>query len=158
MPLNVIDYMIYLHQERYRAIILHAPPDMGMAVTQFCQKACKKSEGKYLDVLDLFIQSQELSQNIDSFSPEKFRELLIEQSKSQTLLVVDRVDFLLDTWQKYKRQDFYQLLKDQWDSYKEQMKSRLIICLQTSQEISQLHLVDSNGKSRIFLLNDFGDI
>ena len=108
---------------------------MGMAVTQFCQKACKKSGGKYLDVLDLFIQSQELSESIDSFSPEKLRELLIEQSQAQSLLVVDRVDFLLDTWQKYKRQDFYQLLKDQWDSYKDQMKSRLIVCLQTSQEI-----------------------
>ena len=72
----------------------------------FCQKVCKQANGKYLDLLEFFIQSPALSENIDSFSPEKLRGLLIEQSQGQSLLVVDRADFLLDTWRKIRTAGF----------------------------------------------------
>jgi len=111
-----------------------------------------------LDLLEFFIQSPNLSENIDSFSPEKLRELLIEQSKGQSLLVIDRVDFLLDTWRKSERQSFFRFIKNQWDSYKDGMKAKLIVVLQTSQEIELLKILDSQGQSRIFRLNDFNDI
>ncbi|BBB49218.1 hypothetical protein Pelsub_P2449 [Pelolinea submarina] len=111
-----------------------------------------------MDLLDFFIQSQNLSENIDSFSPEKLREVLIEQSKGQSLLVIDRVDFLLDTWRKSERQDFFRFINNQWDSYKDGMKAKLVIVLQTSQEIELLKFLDSQGQNRIFRLNDFNDI
>jgi hypothetical protein len=72
--------------------------------------------------------------------------------------VIDRVDFLLDTWRKSERQDFFRFIKDQWDSYKDGMKAKLIVVLQTSQEIESLKILDSQGQSRIFRLNDFNDI
>ena len=158
MPINVFGYLTHLEQERYRAVILHAVPEKGPAVTQFCQKICQRTGGKYLDLLELFIQSKTLSQTIDSFSPEKLIGLLIENSQSQSLLVVDRSDFLLDTWRKSERQDFYRLLDNQWDGFKERMKARLVICLQTSQEILVLQIRDSEGQSRICQLTDFNDI
>jgi hypothetical protein len=72
--------------------------------------------------------------------------------------VIDRVDFLLDTWRKSERQDFFRFIKNQWDSYKDGMKAKLIVVLQTSQEIESLKILDSQGQSRIFRLNDFNDI
>ena len=158
MPISVFDALVSLEQERYRAVILHAGPEISPSMTHFCQKVCKQTYGKYLDLLDFFIQSPNLSENIDSFSPEKLRELLIDQSKGQSLLVIDRVDFLLDTWRKSERQDFFRFIKNQWDSYKDGMKAKLIVVLQTSQEIESLKILDSQGQSRIFRLNDFNDI
>ena len=158
MPISVFDALIRLEQERYRAIILHDIPEKSPSLTQFCQKVCKKTNGKYLDLLEFFIQSPNLSENIDSFSPEKFRGLLIEQSKGQSFLVIDRVDFLLDTWRKSERQDFFRFINNQWDSYKDGMKAKLIVVLQSSQEIELLKILDSQGQSRIFRLNDFNDI
>jgi len=158
MPISVFDALIRLEQERYRAIILHDIPEKSPSLTQFCQKVCKQTNGKYLDLLEFFIQSPNLSENIDSYSPENLRELLIAQSKNQSLLVVDRADFLLDTWNKSERQNFYRFINNQWDSYKEGMKSTLMMVLQTSQEIEALEMVDSQKQSRIFRLDDFMDI
>lgn len=158
MPIDVFDYLKGLEQERYRAIIIHASPMMGQILTTFSKKICSHLGGKYLDLLDFFIQRPELSETIDRFDPEKFRNLLIQQSQSQSLLVVDRVDFLFDTWRRSERQDFYRLVNNQWDSYKEGMKAKLIFCLQTSQEIEALKIHDSQGKSRILNLTEFNDI
>lgn len=158
MPISVFDALVSLEQERYRAVILHAGPEISPSMTHFCQKVCKQTYGKYLDLLDFFIQSPNLSENIDSFSPEKLRELLIDQSKGQSLLVIDRVDFLLDTWRKSERQDFFRFINNQWDSYKDGMKAKLVVVFQTSQEIELLKILDSQGQSRIFQLNDFNDI
>lgn len=158
MPISVFDALVSLEQERYRAVILHAGPEISPSMTHFCQKVCKQTYGKYLDLLDFFIQSPNLSENIDSFSPEKLRELLIDQSKGQSLLVIDRVDFLLDTWRKSERQDFFRFINNQWDSYKDGMKAKLVVVFQTSQEIELLKILDSQGQSRIFRLNDFNDI
>jgi hypothetical protein len=158
MPVDVFTYLTHLEQERYRAVIFHAAPEKGPAVTQFCRKMCQQTGGKYLDLLEYFIQSKTLSQTIDSFGPEKLRALLIEQSQTCSLLVVDRADFLLDTWRKSERQDFYRLIENQWDGFKQGMKSRLVVCLQTSQEILALHITASSGQNRICQLNDFNDI
>jgi len=158
MPISVFDTINHLEQERYRAVVLHTSPDKSPSMSLFCQKICKQANGKYLDLLELFIQSPALSENIDRFSPEKLRGLLIEQSQGQSLLVVDRADFLLDTWHKSERQDFFRFIANQWDSYKEGMKAKLIVGLQTSQEIEALKILDSQGQNRIFRLHDFNDI
>ena len=158
MPISVFDTLAHLEQERYRAVILHTVPEKSPSLSQFCQKFCKQANGKYLDLLEFFIQSSALSESIDSFSPEKLRGLLIEQSQGQSLLVVDRTDFLLDTWRKSERQDFFRFINNQWDSYKDGMKAKLIVGLQTSQEIEALKILDSQSQSRIFRLTDFNDI
>ena len=65
MPINVFDYLSHLEQERYRTIILHTPPEKSPSLTQFCQKICQRTNGKYLDLLDFFILSKPLSESID---------------------------------------------------------------------------------------------
>lgn len=159
MSQDALKYLAQLEQERYRAIILHAAPEKGAAVTQFSKKICTRLGGKYIDLLDVFIQTKELREQIDRFGPEEFRKYLIEQSNGQSLVVVDRADFLLDTWRRTEKKSFFGLLdKNQWDGFKEGMKARLVICLQTSQEIEALGVTDSQGQSRVWQLSDFNDI
>ena len=159
MSQDILKYLAQLEQERYRAIILHAAPEKGAAVTQFANKICTRLGGKYIDLLDVFIQTKELREQIDRFGPEEFRKYLVEQGNGQSLLVVDRADFLLDTWRKTEKKNFFGLLdKNQWDGYKDGMKARLVICLQASQEIEALRATDSQGQSRVWQLSDFNDI
>lgn len=158
MPIDVFETLAQLGQERYRAAIIHVTPEKSPALTLFCRKLCKQAKGHYLDLLELFIQSTALSEVIDSFGPEKLKDLLVEKSRGQALLVVDRADFLLDTWRKSERQDFYRLINKQWDGYKDGMRAKLIVVLQTSQEIEATKMVDSQGQSRIFQLTDFNEI
>ena len=158
MSRDVFEYLSFLAQERYRSIVLHDKPEKSPIVTRFANKVCTHSGGKYLDLLSLFIQNTELSENIDSFSPEDFRMLMIEHSNGVSLLFIDRIDFLIDTWRRGERKDFFRMISDQWDGYKEGMNAMVVLCLHTSHEIENLHLTDSQGQSRIFQLSDFNDI
>lgn len=158
MPIDVFDYLNHLDQERYRAGVFHAPPEMGPAMTRFAQKVCAQSGCKYLDLLELFIENQELSAGIDRFSPEKFRTLLIAHSQGAKLLFVDRADFVLDTWRRNERQDFFRMIATQWDGYKDGMRAKLLVALQTSDEIETLQITDSQAQPRVLRLSDFNDI
>jgi len=158
MPSSIFTVIDTLKQERYRAALLHASPEFGPSMSGFCQTFCTQTKGKYLDLLDLFIQTPELNSTIDSFNPTKLRSLVIEHARAQSLLVVDRADFLLDTWRKSERQIFFRFVNNQWDGFKESEQAVLIFSLQTSSEIEELNLMDSRRQSRIFRLGDFNDI
>ena len=148
----------HLEQERFRAMILHAAPEKSLSITQFAKKISERTGGKYLDLLDLFIHTEELSEHIDRFNPAELRKLLIEQSKGSSLLVVDKIDFILDTWRLKERNDFYQLIRTQWDGFKDGTKAILVFCLQTSLEIEALNIRDSQENSRVLSLSAFNDI
>ena len=158
MSLDVFEYLEYLNQLRYRAVILHTAPEKGNAATRFVQTLCRRANGRYLDLLELFIREDGLRSKIDSFSPEKFRSQLIEQSKGVDLLCVDRADFLLDTWRPAERKDFYRMIANQWDGYRDDTRAKLIVVLQTSTELEQQKILDSQEQSRILRLSDFNDI
>lgn len=158
MPYDVFEYLTNLDQERYRAIIIHTRPELSALMSNFAKKVCEQTGGVYLDLLNMFIQTSHLREGIDGFSPEKFRNLIMEHSKANTLIFLDRVDFILDTWRRNERQSFFRMVADQWDGYKEGMRAKLVICLQTSHEVKNAMFYDSQQRSRIFELSDFNDI
>jgi hypothetical protein len=158
MSIDVYAYLDQIGQQRYRAVILHTSPDKSSMLTQYSRKLCEKTNGKYIDLLAWFINNPNYSHELSSFSPEKFRDFLIEQGRGISLLNIDRVDFLLDTWRKKQMNDFYRLIENQWDGYKDTMKAKLIINLQTSSELEALTILDSQGNSRIRELSEFSDI
>ena len=158
MTYDIYEFLEHMAQERYRAIIVHAAPEKGPNLTLFVKKMCNHTGGKYLDLLEQFIKSDDLKEKIDQFGVEELRKHLIEQSRDQTVLVVDNIDFLLDTWRTLERKSFYNLIKLQWDGFKEATKAVLIICLQSTPEIEAQKIFDSKEQSRILHLSDFNDI
>jgi hypothetical protein len=157
MAINILDYLKELELGRHRGVVIHTIPANSEILTQFALRVSKKGKGKYIDLLDQFIQSKMLKENIEIFRPEKMHNYFIENSKNETLLIVDRVDFLLDTWKKKDREIFYQIVLDQWDGYKEDTSSKLIICLQTSTEIYNLKNIVSRI-DHIFQLDEFREV
>ena len=158
MSLDIFAYLDHIGQQRYRALIFHTSPDKSPMLSLFSKKCCEKANGKYLDLLTWFVENPSYSDELSSFNPEKFRDFLIEQSREKTLLNIDRVDFLLDTWRKKERKDFYRFLENQWDGFKDGMKAKLIINLQTSSELESLSILDSQGNNRIRELSEFSEI
>lgn len=158
MATDIFSTITDLSQERFKTGIIHASPDLGNVMSQFCKKICNHNHGKYLDILEFFINNPSISEVVDTFNPDRLKNLLIQESKGQTLLLVDRADFLLDTWHRSERQDFFRLITNQWDGYKSGMGAVLIFALQTSHEIEAQRITDSHGQTRVFRLIDFYDI
>lgn len=158
MSVDVMKCLSQLSQERYRVMIIHIDALHSDVLTRFGQKICDKTGGKYLDLLETFIEQDELHNNIDRFRPDNLKELLKEKAKGFPLMVVDRMDFLLDTWHRHEKQAFWGLVEDQWDGFLRGMKPSLIFCMQSSDEIERLSVLDSHGRSRVHQLSDFNDL
>lgn len=158
MPLDIFTYLRSIDQGRYRSIVLHAPYQQSEMMSAFVKKVCQQSNGQYLDLLDFFISSPTLSSQVDTFSPEKFRELMVERSSNSRLLVIDKADFLFDAWRKLEKRNFFAMMKNQWDGFKQTTAAKVIIVLQTNDEIRTEANLSHQDPNRIVTLSDFNDI
>ena len=158
MGRDILKIIDSLGNERYRTLIIHAPPESGPMMSNFGQRIAEVRGGSYIDLLDYFIERQELSAQIDRFGPEKFKEMLIELSKGERILVIDRSDFLIDSWRKKQREAFMRLFQNQWDSYRKGMQVSLVFPLQSSHDINELTNRDPSISSRVMHLSELDDI
>jgi hypothetical protein len=155
MPDELGAYLAALGQERRRAVIIHSAPAQADALSQFGRRAVERLGGAYLDLLGHFRAHQELAAVVDAWGPAELGALLTEQAAGQRLLIVDRADFLLDTWRKPERQAVYRLVRTQWDGYAPATSATLVLCLQGTSELEGLSISDSHGRPRVRRLEDF---
>ena len=158
MGLNLLDYLELLGQEKFRAIILHAPPNKSPELSKLARKLLNHKNSVFLDLMEYFQHNIEVSSAIDRFGLEQLKVLLIEQSRGKDLLVIDRMDFLLDTWRKEDRLAFYRMIKQQWNSFQDSTRATLVFCLQSSLEISDLLIIDTRGRSCVLALSELNEI
>jgi hypothetical protein len=158
MGIDIHDYLTKLGQEKFRSIIIHAKPQSETPLRQYAYQIHNKIGGGYFDALEYFIADQQLASEIDRFNPDQFKALLQDKSQGHKIFIVDRADFLLDTWRKTERQAFYRMIQMQWNSFLEDMGAVLIFCLQTTDEIEALKINDSHGVSRVHRLEAFNEL
>jgi hypothetical protein len=154
MGLNLLNYLEFLGQEKFRAIILHAPPDKSPELSKYANRLLSNKGGAGLDLLAYFQENPQLASDIDRFGTEQLKTLLVEHSKGKDLLVIDRLDFLLDTWRKEERMAFYRMIKQQWNSFLENTRATLVFCLHSSPEIHELKISDTRDHSRVLALSE----
>lgn len=158
MGVDLLDYLDVLGREKFRTIILHTPPDKSLELSKFTSRLLRHKGGEAFDLLAFFQKDPTLASNIDRFGPEQFKVMLVKQSEGKELLVIDRLDFLLDTWRKEERLAFYRMVKQQWNSFLESTRATLVFCLQSSSEIHDLNITDTRGHSRVLALADLNEI
>ncbi|NLK72541.1 MAG: hypothetical protein GX285_05950 [Clostridiales bacterium] len=153
MALDFQEYIASLGKEKYRSSIVIAEPGRGK--TFFAKKAAKALGGKYLDLLEYFLNNKELVKTIDSFGPENFFQLLERETKGEHFVVVDHMDFLLDTWRDQEFERFMRGIRQQWNSFLERYRSTVCYFLQPSSRLKNIEITDSQGNSRIHKLSSF---
>lgn len=158
MGIDLLDYLELLGQEKFRAIILHAPPDKSLELSKFVSRILSHKDGADLDILAFFQADPQLASDIDRFGPEQLKALLVDMSRGKDLLVIDHLDFLLDTWRKDERLAFYRMVKQQWNSFLENTRATLVFCLQSSSEVEDLNITDTRGHSRVLALAELNEI
>lgn len=158
MGVDLLDYLNLLGQEKFRAIILHAPPAKSPELSNYANRLLSHKRGAGLDLLAYFQEDPQLASDIDRFGPEQLKGLLVESSKGKDLLVIDRLDFLMDTWRKDERLAFYRMVKQQWNSFLENTRATLVFCLQSSSEIEDLNITDTRDRSRVLALAELKEI
>ena len=142
-----------LKGQRYFSIIIHSKPDTGLS--QFAKKAAQAVGAKYVNLHELFLNNKEFSENISSYSDQDFHEFLKGEVKNYSALIIDSIDFLIDTWNKSEVESFLKLFNKQWNTFSPTYKIPLIVFIETNQYLEDLDLKFEDGKSKVYRLSQF---
>ena len=156
MNLRIEDFYNSLKDQRYLSVIIHSKPNVGLS--EFARKAAKALNGKYFDLYQYFLDNPELSDEIDSFSEESLMELFHKQAEGASLLLVDNIDFLLDTWAKTEIKSFLDRFKNQWDTWKLSSHTGLIVFMETNELLENIEIKFQDGTNKIYKLSEFSAI
>lgn len=153
MILNLEQYLQSLRSEKFRSTIIYH--NDSSVLRKFLKDSADKMNGIHLNLLEHFINNQELSDTLDSFSVTKLKSLLEKVSKGYPIVFISDIDFLLDTWGNQEKTDFVTFISKQWNSFYPVNATTLIFGVQTDHWLLQVELFDNKGNSRIRKLNDF---
>ena len=147
---NLKEFMNSLSGERHRTFIVHNGPATGKS--KYARLFAENSKGKYFDLLERFGKDTELKNRIDVFDIRDLENLLVEEAKDTNLLILDNVEFLLNTWDDSGYDLLFHLLAKNWDSFKPSYRAVLGVFLITNRNILDLELNTSKGETKVFHL------
>lgn len=150
---NFIDFYKELKDQRYYSIIIHSKPNTGLS--EFAQKAATTIGAKYINLHKLFTDNKELSDKIQSYSDQDLQEFLKSEAKNGSAILIDKIDFLLDTWNKSEMDAFLKLFNKQWDTFNPTYKVPLIVFIETNSYLEELEINFENGISKVYHLSQF---
>jgi len=148
--MNFRDFLETQKTEDRQAIILHAPAMVGK--TDFVKQLTNLGEGiHYIDFLATYIENPHPPIHLMGFTG--FRDYLLSLSYPQnySVIIVDQLDFLLNTWDKSEKEKFIQWIKFTLRS-PSVVKHTFVFVLQTDETITNAEIENSLGQSRIINL------
>jgi hypothetical protein len=140
------EYLATQGQERRRAFILHAP---AMEHKTALARRMRDLLGAYLlDLQAHFLEHPELAERVDRFRPRDLEELLLGLDVPQKVVVVDNVDFLLNTWTNKRLGEFVGMVDLRLKSPDTTDKT-FVFVVQTNPVLLRHELKNSRGQPRI---------
>jgi len=91
----------------YRVFVLFGAPISGK--TTIAKEICKELDGEYVDLLKDKLNT--MSPNLGRYSPLDFkRDINLWAKEAESLLVIDEIEALFDTWTNEKQKDLFKLV------------------------------------------------
>lgn len=144
---TLIDIQI---NERYKNFLIHGPALSGK--TQLARKISEKYQCKYISLLELLVNNKDVKDKIDIFSPSKLIKYVNEITKGDRLIIIDQIDFLINTWTDSQLRDFMVFID------KNQAESCYIFVMQTHKFLEKEDLIDlsDKGTKRVYNVVNLG--
>lgn len=102
--IDIFQFIDVQSRESFRAFFIVGRANSGKS--RFARKVAEQALGYYLNLLELFMKRSDLSEMIDSFRPEQLERLLLAMESDSDLIIVDDIDFLLNTWTDRAKEEF----------------------------------------------------
>ena len=101
--IDILQFIDVQSRESFRGFFIVGRANSGKS--RFARKVSEQAPGYYLNLLELFLKRSDLAENIDTFRPEHLERLLLEMEIA-SLIIVDDIDFLLNTWTNRTKDEF----------------------------------------------------
>jgi hypothetical protein len=152
---HLTDLIDTQRSERYRAFIVHGGAMTGK--TRIARRLAERlPDAEYHDTLQAFLAHPDMCSQIDRFRPDDLTKYLLKLDAPGQVIVVDHLDFLLNTWTRPHRQAFARWVDEGLDGFSHTDKV-FAFFIQTDPDIIsyQMRRRNKNNQTRIFALEDF---
>jgi len=144
--LNLSEYVKGQITERYRAFIIHGPAMSGK--TRLARRMRDVLGAYVLDLQAHFVADSDLCARIDRYRPRDFERLLLALQVPESLVVVDNLDFLINTWTSRHKREFVAMVDHRLHSPTVTDKT-FVFLIQTDPVIVRHELSNTRGQPRI---------
>lgn len=150
--MNFRDYLNHQKTEDCRAFIIHYPAGSGK--TQFALQLQKThSDICYLNLLEYFLENPDLPP-VSSFGFKALSGLLLGLEVHQSVVLVDNLDFLLNTWKAGEKQELLAWIRSGLRSPAVTNKTFVLI-IQDDDVLSDADFRNTYKEPRVLALNQF---
>jgi hypothetical protein len=137
--------------ERYRSLLVLA--DSARERSRQARQLAEHVAGAYLHLLDRFASQPQLAARIDRFGLDDLTDLFLNLEIDEEIVVVDAIDFLLNTWRSDQREAFVSLLLARRLDTLERGAKLFVFFALDDPYLRQFDLTNTRGESRIFDLS-----
>jgi hypothetical protein len=139
-------YLATQGRETFRACVIHAP---AMSHKTELARRIRDALGAYLlDLQTYFLEHPDLANRIDRFRPDDLEKLLLELEVPGPIVVVDNMDFLLNTWTRRHLEEFVAMVDLRLKSPGVTDKT-FVFMIQSNPAILKHQVTNTRGQPRI---------
>ena len=150
--LKLPDYVATQATESYRAFIIHGPAMSGK--TRLARRMADALGAYVLDLQAHFVAHPDLCARIDRYRPHDLEKLLLALDVPESLVVIDNMDFLINTWSPKHRRGFVAMMDKRLRSPGDTDKT-FVFLIQTDPLIVRHELSNTRGQPRILPIDAF---
>ena len=145
--MEIMQYIDTQRKERYKSFIIYGPPLFGK--TKLAKELSLKINGLYFDLLLYFTSDEALKKDIDIFGPGELKKFLCQKDNfNEKFILVDNMDFLVNTWNESQKEYFLSFVE------KDESSISYIFFMQLQSIFNKRNLVNVHGHSRIINIYD----
>lgn len=150
--LKLPDYVATQATESYRAFIIHGPAMSGK--TRLARRMADVLGAYVLDLQAHFVAQPDLCARIDRYRPRDLERMLLTLDVPASLVVVDNLDFLLNTWTPRHKREFAAMVDHRLRSPGVTDKT-FVFLIQTDPVIVRHEMTNTRGQPRILPIDAF---
>lgn len=152
-PIDMVKLLDFQTREQYRAILVLGTAGSGK--TKYAKQLANVTKAKYIDLLDVFSKNKTLSENIDLFNVIRLKKYLLDLPSDESIVIVDNIDFLLNTWTDHELSQFLVLIEKLRSI---ETKKTFCFFAQDLKILSAKQIYNSQNNSRVISLNQVAHI
>ena len=145
---DLVQLIGFQTKEQYRTILVLGLANSGK--TKFAKLLAKRIKAKYIDLLDIFLNDKRLSDTIDTFTVSTFKKYLLNLPVDEAIIIVDNIDFLLNTWSDREQGEFLNLVEKLRSN---ETQKTFCFFAQDSKKLSSKQIYNSQNYNRILTMN-----
>jgi hypothetical protein len=143
-------FLAIQRQERYKARVLHSPPEKDAARRQFIRRLVAAEQGVAVDVLAQVAANPEQAATVDLLDEGFLRQTALDAAaRGAGLVVVEEFEFLLPVWGN----DLSGLQQMITTLSRTDTPSVIVFAMQTCRTLETWSLLNDQGQSRILALS-----